>query len=89
MGGEEALYRCGVGHQPEDAEAVKGGDQGIIKRETLGEGDSSIPLPFPIPPPPPTFLLRVSQASFLLEPHPEYPHEWNPAKHLPLPGFLP
>ena len=59
-----------------------------MNKETLGERDYPIHSSgLPIPPPPPAFLLHGTQTSFLLKPHPEYPHEWNPTKPLALPGF--
>lgn len=75
MGGEEVLYHCCMSQQPE-AEATKDGGQGIMNKEALGEGHYSIHSSgLPIPPPPPAFLLHGTQNSFLLKPHPEYPHE--------------
>ena len=41
MGGEEALYHCCMGQQPE-AEATKAGGQGSVNKEALGEGHYSI-----------------------------------------------
>lgn len=76
-----------MGQQPE-AEATKAGGQGIMNKEALGEGHYSIHSSgLPIPPPPPAFFLHGTQNSFLLKPHPEYPHEWNPTEPSPLPGF--